>query len=326
MNMKHTDNNENGAGQPAGIRECKPVEETMINKLKTTCSGICYALVAALAAAGPAAAQDCKDPEALRFSMIPTEETTQELSLYQPLVHQLQATTGKNVEFYLPTSYASVIEAMLSGWVDIGMFGPESYVIAHEKEPTIEVFATYAKKKGHFQVEGPGYQAVLVARADTGYGGIPDLKGTVVGLTDPASTSGNLLPRVLFVDEIGGGELEGYFSRVVYTGGHDLSAVAVIEKQVDSAFVATHRLDNVIDRGLAKVEDYQVLWTSPLVPLDPFALSTSLCPELQEKIKSAFLTLDQTEEGRQYLENVNALKFVAMTDADYDVIRKLDGK
>src|SRR3546814_6155883 len=77
-------------------------------------------------------AQDCADPEALRFSMIPTEETTQELALYEPMVERLSAVTGKKVEFYLPTSYASVIEAMLSGWVAIGMHGPYYYVIAKE--------------------------------------------------------------------------------------------------------------------------------------------------------------------------------------------------
>jgi phosphonate transport system substrate-binding protein len=33
--------------------------------------------------------------------------------------------------------------------------------------------------------------------------------------------------------------------------------------------------------------------------------------------------LADNEEGRKYLENVNASKFVAMSDADYDIIRDL---
>ena len=151
---------------------------------------------------------------------------------------------------------------------------------------------------------------------------IEDLKGTVIGLTDPASTSGNLLPRVAFTKVIGS-DLEDYFSRVVYTGGHDLSAIAVIEGQVDAAFVATHRLDNVIDRDLASMDDYVVLWSSPVIPQDPFVVNGNLCPELIENIQKAFLTLADTEEGRQYLENVNASKFVAMEDSDYDIIRDL---
>lgn len=276
----------------------------------------------AIATGGVAVAEECKDPDVLRFSMIPTEETTQELSLYQPMVNKLKQATGKPIEFYLPTSYASVVEAMLGGFVDIGMHGPYSYVIAQERDPSLEVFATYAKHKGHFQEEGPGYKAVLVSRSDSGIESLEDIKGTVVGLTDPASTSGNLLPRVSFTEVIGE-DLEDHFDRVVYTGGHDLSAMAVYEGQVDVAFVATHRLDNVIDRGLVKMEDYNLLWSSPVIPQDPFVVSGKLCDELVEKITEAFLTLGETEEGREYLKNVNASKFVAMTDADYDIIRAL---
>ncbi|MDA5095137.1 phosphate/phosphite/phosphonate ABC transporter substrate-binding protein [Aliiroseovarius sp. KMU-50] len=291
----------------------------MKNITTTVKATICTAV---FAVAGTAQAEECKNPDVLRFSMIPTEETTQELALYEPMVNQIKEATGKNVEFYLPTSYASVVEAMLGGFVDIGMHGPYSYVIAQEKDPSLQVFATYAKHPGHFQEEGPGYKAVLVARSDSGISKIEDLKGTVVGLTDPASTSGNLLPRVSFTDVIGA-QLEDHFSRVVYTGGHDLSAVAVIEGQVDVAFVATHRLDNVIDRGLAKMEDYNLIWSSPVIPQDPFVVSGKLCDDLVDQISQAFLTLNESEAGREYLKNVNASKFVAMTDADYDIIRAL---
>ncbi|MBG6165588.1 phosphonate transport system substrate-binding protein [Labrenzia sp. EL_195] len=275
-----------------------------------------------VAIAGAASAEECKNPDVLRFSMIPTEETTQELALYEPMVNQLKAATGKNIEFYLPTSYASVVEAMLGGFVDIGMHGPYSYVIAQEKDPSLQVFATYAKHKGHFQEEGPGYKAVLVSRSDSGIEKIEDIEGKVVGLTDPASTSGNLLPRVSFTKVIGQ-DLEDHFSRVVYTGGHDLSAIAVLEGQVDIAFVATHRLDNVIDRGLAKMEDYNLIWASPVIPQDPFVVSGQLCDELVGQITEAFLTLGDNEEGQEYLKNVNASRFVAMSDDDYNIIRDL---
>ncbi|OED36948.1 phosphonate ABC transporter substrate-binding protein [Chromatiales bacterium (ex Bugula neritina AB1)] len=280
------------------------------------------ALTSVVFAATGVQAEECKNPDALRFSMIPTEETTQELELYAPMVNQLKEATGKQVEFYLPTSYASVVEAMLGGFVDIGMHGPYSYVIAQEKDPSLRVFATYAKHKGHFQEEGPGYKAVLVSRSDSGIEKIADLEGKVVGLTDPASTSGNLLPRVSFTKVIGA-QLEDHFSRVVYTGGHDLSAIAVLEEQVDVAFVATHRLDNVIDRGLATMEDYNVIWSSPVIPQDPFVVSGKLCKELVEQITGAFLGLGDSEQGREYLKNVNASKFVGMSDKDYDIIRDL---
>ena len=288
-------------------------------------------ILASVAAAGTVAAyastafaQECKDPGQLVFSIIPTEETTQELDIYKPLLTALKEKTGKSIEFFMPTSYASVIEGMVNGWVHIGVHGPNSYVLAKEKDPNLEVFATYTKLKGHFQEEGPGYRAVLVVRADSDFDSIESLKGTIVGLADPASTSGNLMPRMVFGELIGTGpELEQYFSKVVYTGGHDQSALAVKEGRVDDAFVATHRLDNVIDRGLAKTEDYRVLWQSGIIPQDPMVYRTDLCEPIKAAIRDAFLTLHENPDAKPFFDGIKSTKFVAMQDSDYDIIRKL---
>lgn len=281
---------------------------------------LCAAMFAL--AGGGAQAAECENPEALRFSIIPTEETTQELELYRPLIERLEARTGKQVEFYLPTSYASVVEAMLGGWVDIAVHGPNSYVLAAEKDPTIEVFATYAKRAGHLQEEGPGYQAVLVSRKGTKFDTVESLRGAVLGLTDPASTSGNLLPRVSFVNVIGE-DLDSYFSRIVYTGGHDKSALAVNDGKVDTAFVASHRFDNVVDRGLIKLADFNVLWRSPFIPGDPFTYRGKLCGDLKKKIRDTFLTLHEDADARVFLDNLKTGRFVPMTSADYDIVRDL---
>ncbi len=268
------------------------------------------------------AAAECEDPDTLTFSIIPTEETIQELSLYKPVIDYLSEMTGKKIEFYMPTSYASVIEAMLGGWVDIAVHGPYSYVIGNQKDPNIEVFATYAKRPGHLQEEGPGYKAALITRKGSGFTTIESLKGTVIGLTDPGSTSGNLVPRVVFTRKINS-ELEDYFKKVVYTGGHDLSTMAVYDGKVDAAFVATHRFDNVIDRGMVKLSDFNVLWSSPAIPQDPFTYRGTLCQGLKNKIAETFLTVHTQPAARKYLDNVKSNKFVRMTSEDYDVIRAL---
>jgi len=285
------------------------------------CLHVLTAAALLAAASGPALAE-CENPEALRFSIIPTEETIQELTLYKPVVDHLASQTGKKIEFYMPTSYASVIEAMLGGWVDIGVHGPYSYVIAHEKDPSIEVFATYAKRPGFLQEEGPGYKAALVTRKDSGLDSIESLKGKVLGLTDPASTSGNLVPRVAFTKVLGA-DLEDHFSKVVYTGGHDLSTMAVFEGKVDAAFVATHRFDNVVERDMVKLEDFNVLWSSPAIPQDPFTYRGKLCDDLKARIRETFLKLHEVPDAKQFLDNVKSNRFVAMEDADYDIIRDL---
>ncbi len=268
------------------------------------------------------AAAECENPDALTFAIIPTEETVAELQLYKPVTDRLAEMTGKKIQFFMPTSYASVVEGMLSGFVHVGVLGPYTYVIANAKDPNIEVFATYAKRPGHLQEEGPGYRGVLVTKKGSKFTTIESLKGTVLGLTDPGSTSGNLMPRVVFSETVGMG-LDKYFSKVVYTGSHELSTVAVHQGKVDAAFVATHRFDNVVDKGEVKLDEFNVLWKSDPIPQDPFVYLNTLCDDIKKNIEDTFLGLKDQPGAKKFLDNVKSNTFVRMTSADYDIIRAL---
>jgi phosphonate transport system substrate-binding protein len=284
------------------------------------CALLGVALAATLAPS-LAAAQACEDPKVLKFSIIPTQETIRELTLYKPVMDLLSKNTGKKIEFYMPTSYASVVEALMGKWVDVAVLGPESYVIAHNKEPSIEVFATYSKKKEGVQEAGPGYKSMLITKKGSKFTTVESLKGSVMLLVDPASTSGALIPDTVFVEQVTHTPNKQYFGRVAFSGGHDLSTLAVADGKADAAFVASHRFMNTVETGKVKVEDFNYLWSSPLLPQDPFVYRGTLCAPLKEQIAKTFLMLDQTPEGKKYLENVGSEKFVKMTDKDYDIIR-----
>jgi len=277
----------------------------------------------ALVAASPARAESCEDPKVLRFSLIPTQDSIRELGYYKPILDMLAKNTGKKIEFYMPTSYSSVVEALLGKWVDIAVLGPESYVIAHNKDKDIEVFATYSRKADGIQPAGPGYNSVLIAKTGSAFTSLDSLKGGVLALVDPASTSGSLIPESVFPKENHLPPLNQYFSRVIFSGGHDLSTLAVAEGKVDAAFVASHRFMEVVNAGKAKQGDFTVLWTSPLLPQDPFVYRASLCAGVKKAIADTFLSVDQTEDGRKYLDNIRSERVVKMTDADYDIIRSV---
>ena len=269
-----------------------------------------------------ALAQNCEDPKVLRFSIIPTQETIRELTLYKPVMDLLSKNTGKKIEFYMPTSYSSVVEALMGKWVDVAVLGPESYVIAHNRDPSIEVFATYYKKKVGVQEAGPGYKSLLITKKGSKFTSIDSTKGSVMLLVDPASTSGALIPDAIFAKETIKTPLKDWFSKVAFSGGHDLSTLAILDGKADAAFVASHRFMNTIATGKAKIEDFNFLWSSPLIPQDPFVYRGALCQPLKDEIAKTFLTLDKTPEGQKYLENVESEKFVKMTDADYNIIRQ----
>ena len=230
--------------------------------------------------------------------------------------------TGKKISFFMPTSYASVVEGLLSHFVDVAVLGPYTYVIANSKDPTVEVFATYAKRPGHMQEEGPGYRGVLISKKGTKYTSIKSLKGSLVGLTDPGSTSGNLMPRVAFTKVIGM-DLEKFFNKVVYTGSHELSTVAVVQGKVDAAFVASHRFDNVVNKGEATLEGGNILWQSDPIPQDPFVYRNTLCNDIKANIRETFLDLKGKPGSKTFLDNVKSNTFVEMSSDDYNIIRDL---
>jgi len=300
----------------------KPTFDSFLSLGRRGLTASITAAAVSLGGVPTAMAAECENPDNLTFAIIPTEETVAELQLYKPVTDRMAKLTGKKIEFFMPTSYASVVEGMLSDFVDVAVLGPYSYVIASSKDPTIEVFATYAKRPGHLQEEGPGYRGVLVSKKGSGLTTIESLRGKVVGLTDPGSTSGNLVPRVVF-SEVVGEDIDKYFKKTVYTGSHELSTVAVYQGKVDAAFVASHRFDNVVDKGEVKLEDFNVLWSSPPIPQDPFVYRNTLCEDLKAKIRETFLGLKDEPSARAFLDNVKSNTFVPMTSADYDVIRAL---
>ena len=298
------------------------MEVKLIKKIVAGATAVAVTMSLGLASSSVALAATCENPDSLTFAMIPTEESVAELQLYKPVTDRMAKLTGKKIEFFMPTSYASVVEGMLSKFVDVAVLGPYSYVIANSKDKDVEVFATYAKKPGYLQEEGPGYKGVLVSKKGSGLKTIEDLKGRLVGLTDPGSTSGNLVPRVVFSQVIGM-DIDKYFKKSVYTGSHELSTVAVHQGKVDAAFVASHRFDNVVAKGEVKLEDFNIIWSSPAIPQDPFVYRSPLCDDIKAKIRETFLGLKEDPNAKAFLKNVKSNTFVAMSSSDYDVIRDL---
>ena len=224
-----------------------------------------------------------------------------ELTLYKPVLDLLSKNTGKKIEFYMPTSYSSVVEALLGKWVDVAVLGPESYLIAKSKGAIIDVFATYYKKKDGVQEAGPGFKSILITQEGLEVHDVDSVKGSVMLLVDPASTSGSLIPESIFGGKVVKMPLKQYFSKVAFSGGHDLSTLAVFDGKADAAFVATHRFMNTLtaSKGKMKADDFNILWTSPLIPQDPFVYRATLCPELKKQIQQTVPDARRNARGQE---------------------------
>ncbi len=168
---------------------------------------------------------------------------------------------------------------------------------------------------------------ILVTKKGTKYNSIESLKGEDVAFPDPGSTSGWLVPNVLFTSrKLGGTSLDDYFGELVFAGSHDAAILAVLEDRVAAAFTwdsAPYRLWKRGEMGRPD-KDLNVLWTSPDIPLDPYSYRKELNADLKAKIEDAFLTWHRQSESKKFFESIGATKFVKMQDSDYDVTRELN--
>jgi len=272
---------------------------------------------------GDGRAQDaCEDPAVLRFSISAGGNGLERHKHFKPVLDFLQERTKKKVEIYIPASYDSTTQGMADGWIDVAAYSANGYLAARETQPGIEPFAAYARKSGHLQPEAPGYQLVLIAKKDSKFDKLRATKGASLGLVEQNSLTGDLLPRIAFAEAVSGG-LEKHFSEVVYTGGNDLSTMAVFEGKLDVAIVASHQFDEMVDNQMVLLEDFNVLWRSPAIPDDPIVYRAGLCDELKKQIADTFLNLHSQYQARSFLKKHKAGRMMPISDANYQILREV---
>ena len=281
-----------------------------------------FPLLAALGALGaPALAAACERPDRLRFSIIPRGHVKKEIADLQPLLGQLRAALGVPVEVYAAPSYGAVVEALLSGAVQLARLGPASYVSARRADPMLTPFANYANKASRFQPAGAFYHSLLIVRAGSAIADVPSLRGKRLALVDPESTSGALIPRHVFAKQVGR-PLEAYFSQVGYSGSHTQSIDRVLAGQIDAAFVGSQNLATEMASNPARERQIRVVWRSGPIPTDPFVFRGQLCDDLQAKIRGAFFKRGGPQSA-DVLDKLNVARFVPVSDQDYRIVHEI---
>lgn len=268
-----------------------------------------------------AASSKCDDPDPLRFSLIPRKDQIRQLEEHRPLLRHLEKKLGRRIGIVQVSSYGTVIEGLVANSIDLASMGPGSYAIARSRDDSITPFVTWTMQGGAFVKAGAhSYNSLLIVLAGSHFKRIEDLRTRSIVLTDPASTSGGVIPRAEF-SKTTGRALEDFAGRISYSGSHDRSIIALNKQQVDAAFVASEHLDQAIRDGLVKAEDIRVLWASSAIPHDPFVYRGKLCPELKARIRDAFYS--DAPEIQQMLRNLKGERFVPVTDDAYRQIREV---
>jgi phosphonate transport system substrate-binding protein len=273
-----------------------------------------FALLAAALALNTTVAFSAEDYKVIRFGLIPSEDADKLVADSQPFIQALEKSIGVPIKPFVAIDYSAVIEALKSNQLEIAFLGPASYVLAKDKVGApIEPVA-----RGVMAATGKSaYQMYLITQPKSPIYDLQDLKGKTFAFVDPASTSGNFMPRYVF--QKNSIDPEKDFKSVYYSGTHQATLIAVKEGKVDAGCIASEVYDLAIEKGQIKESDVRVFYRSQPIPGSPFVVRTNLPKELQDKLREGFMGLKGVQFGK--LGEVNEMD--PATDADYDIVRTL---
>ncbi|HWT57151.1 MAG TPA: phosphonate ABC transporter substrate-binding protein [Rhizobium sp.] len=285
-----------------------------------------FAATAVLALAVNAGAADLKE---FRVGILGGENEADRLRNYACLQDDLKKEFGfEKVSLFPAADYDGVIQGLLGGTLDFAELGASGYAATYIKDSNAVTPILTTK-----QTDGAtGYYSVLIARKDSGYRSLTDLKGKSLGYADPDSTSGYLVPKVTLPKDLGM-PVDQFFSATSFNGGHENNVLAVLDKKIDAGVTwasgvgdfkdgySSGNLRKMVDKGTLNMNDVVQLWQSPLIPNGPLVVSNKLEDGMKAKLTDFFMALPEKDKSCfEAIEGGDYAGYVKVTPDFYNAV------
>jgi len=265
-------------------------------------------------------AQQGDIPDRLVLGMVPSREAEAIVDSLDPLAALLSDALLIPVDTFVSTNYVGLVEAVGTGRVDIGLFGPAALVQAMDAYGAEVIVASVRRGS-------TTYRSQFNIRCDSGITSFEDLRGKTIAFVDPGSASGYQFPYVTLKNTYGIDPDTEMTS--IFAGSHDAAALAVYNGDVDVAvtFGGSPGSDGreTIEGEYPDVKDVVcILGYSDDIPNDGAVVRAGLDPQLKEQIAQALIDIANTEEGKALTEALfNVTEFARIDASAYDVVREV---
>lgn len=279
---------------------------------------LCFLLLLPLGALTCSKAEEQR--HVLRVGFVPAENAQQVALNAQPIVLILQKELGLEIQPFVATDYTGVVEALRANKLDIAFLTPASYVLAKIEAHVKVVLKSHRRER-------PYYYAAIITHVDSGIEALEDLRDKTFAFGDPLSTSGHIFPRKMF-EEKGINPVKD-FKKVIFSGGHDATVLAVLNHKVDAGATFANFPDGKNAAWTQYLKDPEeqkkiraIAYSEP-IPSDNLVVNANLDPRLAKKIANIFLDLSKDPAGKKMLRDLYKIDgFIPATDRDYDSVRE----
>ncbi|GBC68726.1 Phosphate-import protein PhnD [archaeon HR01] len=252
-------------------------------------------LIGAIGVLGATALQHPAEPKKLILAVQPTLTASAVLQQAKPLEEFLESKLGVDVEIYVPTSYAAVVEAIRRGHADAALMSAWPAYLAWKLGGAEVALAEVREVNiGEALVNSTSYFSYWVVPKDSPINSVEELRGKTVALPSPLSTSGYVAPLAKLVEkglikvEEGREADPSQFFKVVFSGGYAQSWEALKTGSVDAIVIAGDIPQNLYREVLANTK---VIETQGPIPSHAVVLSKDLKEPLRTNLIRAFIEL-----------------------------------
>src|SRR5262249_10045801 len=258
-------------------------------------------------------------PRELTFALLSTEAAPEVVRRWGPILTQLEKDLGIKVKHVTASDYRGTIEALKFKKAEIGHLGPKAYVEAtNDNYANIEPVVQVRQANGAL-----GYRSCLIVHVDSDLFSPEDIGGKTFAFSDPNYTSGYLVPITMFLNEMGINPKQ-HFSKLTFSGSHEASILAVMNKKVEVASTNLPDVQQLTREGKVPRGALRIIWVSKLIPNDPIVVRKDLPDSLRQAIQDSLVAMQ--EKHPEVFAAVGSIVggFQKVDDAQYQVIRELN--
>jgi phosphonate transport system substrate-binding protein len=277
----------------------------------------------ALVAAAPGRAGPPEPPAArpparaqVLLGLTPELNLFKQKARFQLLGEYLSRRIGVPVRFTILSRYGNILESFRDQRLDGAFFGSFTGALAIQRLGAIPLARPV-------NLDGTStYQGYLFVRKDSGIHDAAGMKGKRMAFVDQATTAGYVFP-LAWLREHGVRSTGRFFSEAWFTGSHDASIAAVLERKADVGAAKHSVYDRVRQEDPRVDRELLIVASSPPVPSNGLCVRGDLEPDLREALRRALLDLSSETEGERVLKQIGALRFIETTPGDYAPVAAL---
>ena len=256
----------------------------------------------------------------VNFGFISTESSSNLKSAWQPLLDDMEKSTGLKIHAFFSTDYSGIIEAMRFNKVQVAWMGNKSAMEAVDRANG-EIFGKIVAKDGT-----EGYYGLIIVNKDSPLKTLDDVMkhhaSLTLGFGDPNSTSGTAVPSFYAFGPAHVDPVKD-FKRTV-RASHETNLLAVVMKQVDVATNNTENLSRFEQTHPEQAAQVREIWRSPLIASDPLVWRKDLDDSTKKLVRDFMLSYGKDAREKAVLANIEYSGFRASSDAQLIPIRQIE--